>query len=148
MTTPWIIVLSILGALIVIPPVVQLFVLLSLKRQASSTEWYLMDRLRYIVYVTGQVRAGKTTFAAGYTNIRTKALIRKVRNKIDFTCLAVPEVPFDEADRILEKDFEDGEADAWKEAGKGRGDGGRKRFLGFAFLKEEKRWKKQKSKDW
>ena len=118
MSTPWIITLSILGAFIVIPPIVQVIVLLSLKHQASSTEWYLMDRLRYIVYVTGQVRAGKTTFAAGYTNIRTKALIRKAQNKVEFTCLAVPEVPFDEADRILEEDFRDGEADAWKEARK------------------------------
>lgn len=118
MNVPLIITLSVLGAVIVIPPIVQLFVLLSLKHQASSSERFLMDRLRYIVYVTGQVRAGKTTFAAGYTNIRTKALIRKARNKVEFTCLAVPDVPFDEADRILEEDFRDGEADAWKEAKK------------------------------
>ena len=34
MSTPWIITLSILGAFIVIPPIVQVIVLLSLKRKA------------------------------------------------------------------------------------------------------------------
>ena len=118
MSTTWIIVLSVIGGIIVVPLVVQWFLLIHLKNSARNTEYFLMDKLRYIVYVTGQVRAGKTTFAAGYTNIRTKALIRKAQNKVEFTCLAVPEVPFDEADRILEGDFRSGEADAWKEARK------------------------------
>ena len=118
MSIPWIVALSVLGALAVIPPIAQFFVLLSLNKQASASEWFLLDHLRYIVYVTGQIRAGKTTFAAGYTNIRTKALIRKAKNKAEFTCLAVPEVPFDEVDLILEEDFRSGEYDAWKEARK------------------------------
>lgn len=113
-----ILLLSLLGALLIIPIVVQVLMLFFLKKRAQSSEWCLMDRLRFIVYVTGQVRAGKTTFAAGYTNIRTKHLIQKARAKIEFTCLACPDVPFNLADDLLQADFQAGEVDTWKEAKK------------------------------
>lgn len=118
MSTTWIIVLSVLGGIIVIPILIQWVVLIHLKSRARSSEYFLMDRLRYIVYVTGQVRAGKTTFAAGYTNIRTKNLVDKARRKIEFTCLAMPSVPFDTVDEMLKADYQAGEFDAWKEARK------------------------------
>lgn len=115
MSVPWIVALSVLGALTVLL-LAQLTAVLSLRARYRSSSAFIMSRLRFIVYVTGQVRAGKTTFGAGYTNIRTMALIEKARRRIEFTCLAFPKVPFDRVDEILAEDFGGGSYDSCKEA--------------------------------
>ncbi|MFA6861604.1 MAG: hypothetical protein WCR56_04415 [Bacilli bacterium] len=121
--TPGQIVLIILAAILLIPWIIQLVSLISLKRKARATEAFLCKNLRYIVYITGQVRSGKTTFQAGYANIRTKDLISKAQRKIDFICLAFPEVPFDCVEKNLQEDFEKGSINSDQEARKLVADG-------------------------
>lgn len=112
----WIIIA--VGLVALVPILIQYISIRLLKRSCRISEGFLMGRLRFIVYVTGQVRAGKTTFAAGYTNIRTKYLMQKARKRIEFTCLAEPDVPFDKVDEILKEDFQNGNNDTYKEARK------------------------------
>lgn len=114
---PWAIALIVVCSVLLLPWIIQLIVVRSLKRRARKTEGFLMSKLRYIVYVTGQVGAGKTTFGAGYTNLRTKYLMEKAVKRIEFTCLAFPQIDFSAVDGILTEDFRT-EIDSAKEAKK------------------------------
>ncbi len=109
MSTLSIVLLSILGAVLVLPWIAEVLYILSLRSSAKKTERFLCHSLRYIVYITGQVRSGKTTFMAGYANIRTKWLIKKATWKIRFTALAFPSVPFDAVQERLKEAFSRGE---------------------------------------
>lgn len=112
----WKIILIVLSGIILIPWLIELISWLTLRSQAKKTEAFLCKNLRYIVYITGQVRAGKTTFQAGYANIRTKDLIKRAKRKIDFICLAFPSVPFDCIEKDLQDDFNKGRIDSVEEA--------------------------------
>ena len=116
MSVPMIVFLSVLGGLLVIPWIVEIVYRVTLRGSARRTESFLCSRLRYLVYITGKVRAGKTTFQAGYANIRTKDLIRKARMKIRFVALAFPQVPFDTIENRLQEAFRRGEIDSTRMA--------------------------------
>lgn len=118
MTWIHIVLISVTTFALLAPFIIQFLSVHYLKKKLIPSENFLNNNLRYIVYVVGQVRAGKTTFSAGYTNIRTKYLIDKVRRQIDFACLAFPKVPFNEINEILIDDFEKGYKDSFKEAKK------------------------------
>ncbi len=105
---PGYIVLIVIGSLLALPWILELIAYISLRSRAKTTESFLCKNLRYIVYITGQVRSGKTTFQAGYANIRTKDLIKRAQRKIDFVCTAFPTVPFDCIETILQEDFTKG----------------------------------------
>lgn len=104
--------LVVLGAALAVPWVLELVYVLSLRGSARRTEGFLCTHLRYLVYITGKVRSGKTTFQAGYANIRTKDLMRRAQRKIRFVCLAFPEVPFDVVQPRLFEAFRQGRIDA------------------------------------
>ena len=104
--------LVVLGAALAVPWVLELVYVLSLRGSARRTEGFLCTHLRYLVYITGKVRSGKTTFQAGYANIRTKDLMRRAQRKIRFVCLAFPEVPFDVVQPRLSEAFRQGRIDA------------------------------------
>ena len=110
--------LIVLGIAIVVPWILEIVYVLSLRASARKSESFLCRSLRYIVYITGKVRSGKTTFQAGYANIRTKWLRRKAVMKIRFTCLAFPDVPFDAIDGRLADAMSQGEIDSWAMARK------------------------------
>lgn len=114
--TPGQIALIVIAVIVLIPWIIELIAWLSLRSRERATEVFLCKSLRYIVYITGQVRAGKTTFQAGYANIRTKDLIKRAKRKVDFICLAFPTVPFDCIEKDLQDDFCKGNIDSLKEA--------------------------------
>lgn len=105
--------LIVLGIAIVVPWILEIVYVLSLRSSARRSERFVCHALRYIVYITGKVRAGKTTFQAGYANIRTKWLMRKAQDKIRFACLAFPEVPFDVVDDRLREALGKGQIDSF-----------------------------------
>ena len=114
--TPQKIVLICAGVALLIPWIIELFRIWGLQNQEKKSEPFLCKNLRYLVWVIGQVRAGKTTFLAGYGNVRTKDLIRKAKEKIEFTCRAFPNVPFDCIEDTLKADFDKGLIDSYGEA--------------------------------
>ena len=118
-----IVILCIFLALLIVPWIVELVYYLLLRGSSRRTEKFLCNHLRYLVYITGKVRSGKTTFQAGYANIRTKDLIKRALLKIKFICLAFPQIPFDCIEKRLVEDFEQGYIDSYTEAKKLLADG-------------------------
>lgn len=116
MSTGMIVFLSVLGAVLLLPWIAELVTVVSMRGAARRTEGFLCSRLRYLVYITGKVRAGKTTFQAGYANIRTKDLIRRAKAKVRFMALAFPQVPLDAVEKRLAEAFRKGEIDSTRMA--------------------------------
>jgi len=103
-------------AIVLMPWLMELISLIVLYVRSLKSEKFLCKNLRYLVYITGQVRAGKTTFQAGYANIRTKDLRKRARRKIDFICLAFPDIPFDLIENDIKADFLNGAINSDQEA--------------------------------
>lgn len=119
----WQIVLIALAAAILLPWIVEYIRIMVLVDQEKKSETFLMRNVRYILYIIGQIRAGKTTLLSALANIRTKFLMKKARMKVEFCCRAFPRVPFDAAEMVLKDDLKAGAIDAYGEARKLCGSG-------------------------
>jgi hypothetical protein len=113
---PWLIAVIVTAGLLLIPWIVEFIYVKVLKAKEKRSEKYIGQKLRWIIYINGAVRSGKTTLMAGIVNVKSKALERKARDRVRFTCLAVPNIPFNDVEPILKADFEAGAIDAKAEA--------------------------------
>lgn len=80
-------------------------------RSDRSITW-VKHAFRFIVYVIGKIRAGKTTFMAGCLAAFTEKYMHDAHTKIDFCCLAFPTVDFSLADDTIKEDFDKGLIDS------------------------------------
>lgn len=86
----WYWILIIVAGALLLPWIIQWSAVAALERREAWSEGFICRSLRYLVYITGQIRSGKSTFLAAHSNIRTKDLRRKALSRIEFTCLAFP----------------------------------------------------------
>ena len=89
--------------------VVAHFQLLGYAKGCVSTEKFVRSSwFGLIVYVYGQIGAGKTTCASGITNLLTKIKKEQALEKIDLIKDKLPEVNFNKVNKIINDAFYDG----------------------------------------
>lgn len=113
---PWLVTILItIGSIVFIIGLVVLIQFLYVRALSNRSErsiGWVKSAFRFIVYVIGKIRAGKTTFMAGCLAAFTEKYMHDAHTKIDFCCLAFPTVDFSLADDIIEKDFNRGLIDS------------------------------------
>lgn len=110
----WHWILIIVAGALLLPWIIQWSAVAALERREAWSEGFICRSLRYLVYITGQIRSGKSTFLAAYSNIRTKDLRRKALSRIEFTCLAFPEAPLASAEKEIRRFYGEGIIDSWR----------------------------------
>jgi hypothetical protein len=113
---PWLIAVIVVAGLLVIPWIIEWIYVRILKAKEARSENYIGQKLRWIIYINGAVRSGKTTLMAAIVNVKTKWLEKKARDRVRFSCLAMKTVPFNSVEDVLRKDFEAGAIDSKAEA--------------------------------
>jgi len=114
----WQIVIVVVAGLLLIPWIVEWIYIRILRHNEVKSEQYICQKLRWIIYINGAVRSGKTTLMAAIINVKSKWLARKAKDRVEFTCLACPKVPFDAIEGILKADYDAGCIDSAAEAAK------------------------------
>ncbi|MCR5764640.1 MAG: hypothetical protein K6G09_01555 [Treponema sp.] len=106
---PWLVVVLITLASIVFGTglvlLIQFIYVKALENRSIRSIGWVKHAFRFIVYVIGKIRAGKTTFMAGCLAAFTEKYMHDAHTKIDFCCLAFPTVNFSLADDTIENDF-------------------------------------------